>query len=111
MEEAPTFASALLKYQIDRDGSVSNDRLEIAINDKALVAQLAACFPALGTRRDSPIAGGWFPGVLVFFYRVNGTVVRILIDPAWRSWTEGSGDWKVRPGTRELIESLVNHRC
>lgn len=99
------FESATLTFTRFRQTPPAADEqsLEIRGND---LDRLVEYLPGVGSRRSSPVNGGWIAGIKIELRRAKGPAVNVTIDPKYRYWNEGSGDWPLDGGFEAFVVSL-----
>jgi hypothetical protein len=77
------------------------------VTDTKSLKQLLGSFPGVGAGNQSPMAGGWVARVRIDLEREGKPSVTVKISPGLGVWSEGQGDWGLRPGFAELFAKLV----
>jgi RNA polymerase sigma factor (sigma-70 family) len=122
---ALSFESAELEQVTDRVGGIYLPPRRLKLLTPAGAARLASFFPGLGEGKQAPTAAGWKAGLTVRFQTAPSSTVRIQtappsvagitrerrvlevrVNPALTTWTEGQGDWAVKPGLAEFLDEL-----
>jgi hypothetical protein len=78
------------------------------IADAKLLAELASYFPTLG--KDSDISGGWMAGYIILLTRPDKSQIKILLSPQADTWSDGAGDWPVKPGLHNLLIAIQKNK-
>jgi hypothetical protein len=79
----------------------------VLVTQPETLQRVLAFFPRVGSGHRSSIAGFWISAVEVECFREDGTSVTASIDPDFRYWTEGKGDWPLREGFEALLTELL----
>lgn len=104
---ASELSSAIVQIRVDENGEfLTRKAAEIPVTDPAIVNELLAFFPHVGTGRSSTVAGGWYPGAMVRVYKQDGSELRIFIHPQMNYWHEMQGDWPLHPKFRDFVRRL-----
>jgi RNA polymerase sigma factor (sigma-70 family) len=91
----PEIVEAQVTLHMGRDGVFEPGKSqEKTVKDKAMLAKLASCFPAMGRGRKTNIFGGWTPRVTIEFRGAKGESLKVV--STWTNWSEGAGDWSVK---------------
>src|SRR5262249_13224480 len=91
----PQIVEARVTLHMGRDGVFEpGQSQEKTVKDKATLAKLASCFPAMGRGRKTNIFGGWTPRVTIEFRGAKGESLKVV--STWTNWSEGAGDWQVK---------------
>ncbi|HEX8523086.1 MAG TPA: hypothetical protein VF669_12585 [Tepidisphaeraceae bacterium] len=101
------FISATISRKFNSNGVATNDRRTVADTEE-LVA-LESFFPQAGTSERGPLSGGWQPAVTIQFKRATGRSVRVITN--YEVWSEGLGDWPVRPALKDHLDRLFARRA
>lgn len=101
-KETPKFEKAQVERLLPQDAKATT-----TITDGDTVAQLASYFPGLAQGKESSIAGGWKAGYIVTFKPVQGNPVKVHVHPEGKTWSEGKGDWKAKPGLKEYLDKSL----
>ena len=105
---APTpadFTSVTIE-QVARADPAASPRTT-TITDPALIRELWAFFPGLGTGAESPIADLWEASWELRFTRPDGSELRVAVDYWFETWSEGKGDWDIDGNLVAFLEKLV----
>lgn len=96
------FARAVVTLHYDEKGQYLEGKT-ITLTDADKVRELSSYFPGLGQGRKSPMAAGWEGSLTIAFEHREGETVEVWTDPEMELWSEGHGDWKVKPGLRDFV--------
>jgi hypothetical protein len=72
--------------------------------------KLTAFFPGLGEGKKSPTAAGWKAALLIDFHSdtdEKNHVLRVTVNRDYDTWSEGNGDWGVKPGLEKFVSALI----
>lgn len=99
------------RAKITRYFDGSNRRLSqplvTVVTDSESLKRLVDSFPGLGAGNQSPLASGWLAGARIDLERDGKPTVTVKISPGRGVWSEGKGDWRLRPGFAERFVKLV----
>jgi hypothetical protein len=77
------------------------------VTDARSLKRLLEAFPGAGKGNRSPMAGGWLVGTRIDLEREGKPSVTVKVSPGLGVWSEGQGDWRLRPGFAELLAELI----
>jgi hypothetical protein len=81
--------------------------LVTVVTDPESLKHLVDSFPGVGAGNRSPMAGGWEARARIDLERDGKPPVTVKVSPGLGVWTEGQGDWRLRPGFAERFARLV----
>ena len=94
-QSASQFVKAkITRYYKTPEGVPQQDSREITGSKE--VNRLASYFPGLGKKRESNYGSGWQKSADIWFFRDDGSSIRLSVAPALDTWAEGNGEWPVR---------------
>jgi hypothetical protein len=105
-EHASNFVKAKIGIYMDRDWNLVHCQ-EFVLVEPELINELADLMPRLGRRVQSRTAGGWYPRVRITFTCADCTELKVVVHPGLRFWTEGHGDWPMRPGLEDFLARVA----
>jgi hypothetical protein len=98
------FVSATITRRFDAQGRMTNDKR--TVTEPQELAQLESYFREAGRGERGPLTGGWVPSVVVAFKPKVGREVKVHSN--YLVWSEGTGDWPVKPALKDYIERMFN---
>lgn len=102
-EQTSNFTKAVVSLRVDEQNQPIDKTKEIT--DETEVLHLASFFPGLGEGKRSRVAALWEPTVEIHFTGADGKGVTVMSN--FESWSEGKGDWPVKPGLKQYIRKLL----
>ncbi len=77
------------------------------ITDTKEVARLSAFFPDMGQGKESSESGVWQPAATIEFELSREFSVLVKVSPNLDNWTEGTGDWTLKPDFAAYFKKLL----
>jgi hypothetical protein len=106
-ESLPNVKSAKITRYYDGSNRHLPKPLVTVVSDPPSLKKLADSFPGVGAGNKSPMAAGWKARARIDLERDGKPPVTVKISPGLGVWSEGQGDWALRPGFAELFAKLV----
>lgn len=100
------YVSATIMRKFNSKGVATNDQL--VLTSPREVARLEKYFPEMGSGRRGPTVAGWLPKVIIQFKPKMGRTIRVMTN--YQVWTEGTGDWDMRPSFKFYLDQLFANR-
>jgi hypothetical protein len=99
------FQSAKLTFTRFRQSPPAAEERSLEFAGKDL-DRLVSYLPGVGSGKSSPVNGGWIAAVRIELRRARGETVNVSIDPKYRYWNEGRGDWELNKEFQAFVTSL-----
>lgn len=100
-EEKPMFDKIEIERLLPLKAKATTVRTDRKTADK-----LVSFFPGMGQGKNSDIAAGWKAAYRLTFVPDKGDPIKITVDSKGELWSEGRGDWRVKPGLKDFLDGL-----
>jgi RNA polymerase sigma factor (sigma-70 family) len=110
-KDTPRTESAFVKAEVtvltNQQGERRATPLQLTLADPKQIAGLAAFFPEMGQGKTGETPGGWKVGIQIKFHTARGDPLKVSVHWEGEVWSEGHGDWDVKPGLWDHLNAMV----
>jgi RNA polymerase sigma factor (sigma-70 family) len=104
------FRNAEIVVYLSEKADLLDPPLRVNVTELETIAKLAKFFPEMDQGKTGGTPAPWKAGIALTFTRASRKPHRVNVHWDGVTWSEGSGDWKAKPGLRALVNELLRAR-